>query len=55
MPKYTAVLSKLAERQLNKLSDHIAEPIIVAITNLEENPRPIGSKKLKGRDVVEFE
>lgn len=50
MPKYTAVLSKLAEKQLNKLSDHIAEPIIVAITNLEENPRPIGYKKLKGRD-----
>ena len=40
----------MAEKQLDKLSDHIAAPIIVAITNLEENPRPIGYKKLKGRD-----
>ena len=27
MPKYTAVLSKKAQKQLDKLSDHIAEPI----------------------------
>jgi len=45
MPKYKAVLSKLAEKQLDKLSDHIAEPIIVAIANLEEISRPIGCKK----------
>lgn len=50
MPKYTVVLSKKAQKQLDKLSDHIAEPIFEAITGLEENPRPQGYKKLKGRD-----
>ena len=50
MPNYTAVLSKKAQKQLDKLSDNIAEPILEAIAGLEENPRPAGYKKLKGRD-----
>ena len=50
MPDYTAVLTKKAQKQLDKLSDNIAEPIIDAIAGLEENPRPVGYKKLKGRD-----
>jgi mRNA interferase RelE/StbE len=50
MPNYTAVLSKKAQKQLDKLSDNIAEPIIDAIAGLEEDPRPTGYKKLKGRD-----
>ena len=50
MPNYTAVLSKKAQKQLDKLSDNIAQPILEAIAALEENPRPQGYKKLKGRD-----
>jgi mRNA interferase RelE/StbE len=50
MSKYTAVLSKKAQKQLDKLPDNIAEPIFNAIFELEENPRPAGNKKLKGRD-----
>ena len=50
MPKYTAVLTKKAQKQLDKLSDNIAEPILEAIADLEENPRPQGYIKLKGRD-----
>jgi mRNA interferase RelE/StbE len=50
MPKYTAVLSKKAQKQLDKLSDHIAKPILEAIADLETNPRPQGYKKLKGRN-----
>lgn len=50
MSKYTAVLSKKAQKQLDKLPDNIAEPIFDAIIELEENPRPAGNKKLKGRD-----
>jgi len=50
MLRYTAVLSKNAQKQLDKLSDNIAEPIIDAIADLEENPRPVGCKKLKGRN-----
>ena len=47
MPNYTAVLSKKAQKQLDKLSDNIAEPILEAIAGLEENPRPASYKKLK--------
>lgn len=50
MSKYAVVLSKKAQKQLDKLSDHIAEPIFEAIVGLEENPRPKGYIKLKGRD-----
>ena len=50
MSSYIVVLSKKAQKQLDKLSDHIAEPILNAITDLENNPRPAGFKKLKGRD-----
>lgn len=48
MPNYTILLSKKAEKQLDKLSDHITEPIIQSIASLEFNPRPNGYKKLKG-------
>ena len=50
MPNYVIVLSKKAQKQLDKLSDNIADPILEAITNLGENPKPKGCKKLKGRD-----
>lgn len=50
MAKYTVLLSLKAQKQLDKLSDNIAEPIIQAISELEKNPRPAGCKKLKGRD-----
>jgi mRNA interferase RelE/StbE len=49
MPKYVAVLSKMAQKQLDKLPDNIAVPILESIGYLEENPRPQGYKKLKGR------
>lgn len=47
---YTVILSKKAQKQLDKLSDKIAEPILEAISSLKENPRPQGYKKLKGRE-----
>ncbi len=50
MFKYTVLLSKKAQKQLDKLSDNIAEPIFESISKLEENPRPHGYIKLKGRD-----
>jgi len=49
MPKYIAVLSKKAQKQLDKLTDNIADPIIKTIAALEDNPRPLGYKKLKNR------
>lgn len=50
MLNYTIVLSNKAQKQLDKLSDAIAEPILEAIGALESNPRPYGCKKLKGRE-----
>jgi mRNA interferase RelE/StbE len=50
MLKYTIVLTKKAKKQLDKLPDNIAEPIIQTIATLEFNPRPTGCKKLKGRE-----
>lgn len=50
MANYTAVLSKKAQKQLDKFSNHIANPILDAIADLEENPRPVGNKKLKDRE-----
>lgn len=50
MPSYTIFLTKKAHKQLDKLTNNIAEPIIEAISNLENEPRPNGSIKLKGRD-----
>jgi mRNA interferase RelE/StbE len=50
MLNYTIHLSKNAQKQLDKLSDTIAEPILKAILDLEQEPRPLGNKKLKGRD-----
>jgi mRNA interferase RelE/StbE len=50
MQHYTVSLTKKAQKQLDKLSDEIVEPILEAISNLEENPRPVGYKKLKGRN-----
>jgi len=52
MPDYAVVLSKKAQKQLDKLSDKIAKHILGAIGSLEENPRPQGYKKLKGRYVT---
>ncbi len=50
MSNYTIVLSKRAQKQLDKLSDNIAFPIIEQIKLLEINPKPNGVKKLKGRE-----
>ena len=49
MANYIIVLSKKAQKQLDKLSNNIAKPIFEAIMALEKSPRPSGFKKLKGR------
>lgn len=50
MPEYNLVISKTAQKQLDKLTDNIADPLIEAIQNLAYEPRPHGCIKLKGRD-----
>jgi len=48
MSNYTIVLSKKSLKQLDKLSDSIAFPVLEQIALLATNPRPNGVKKLKG-------
>jgi mRNA interferase RelE/StbE len=50
MPDYTVVLSRKVQKQLDYFSDNIANPILQAIAKLEEDPRPSGCKKLRGRE-----
>ena len=48
MSQYKVVVSKSAVKELSKQSSAINNRIIKAALNLSENPRPQGSKKLKG-------
>ncbi len=48
MKSYCVVLSKTAEKNLNKLPNLIIAQIITVLKNLENEPRPVGCKKLKG-------
>jgi len=50
MHVYKITISKVAQKQLDKLQDSLAERLITAIYTLMNNPRPAGYKKLKGRD-----
>ena len=49
MANYQVVLTRTAQKQLDKLSDLIAGPLLDVIQELTQNPRPPGCKKLKGR------
>jgi mRNA interferase RelE/StbE len=42
---YSIDFSKKAQKKLDKLSDSIANPILSAIGNLSDNPRPQGLYK----------
>ena len=50
MSEYFIVLSRKAQKQLDKLENPIAKPIIQAIGELARNPRPNGCIKLTDRD-----
>jgi mRNA interferase RelE/StbE len=49
MAKYRVEINKKARKSLDKLSDFIVAPVLSAIHNLAEDPRPQGYRKLKGR------
>lgn len=46
---YKVEINKVARKKLDKMSDSIVAPLLKAIYNLAENPKPQGYKKLKGR------
>ncbi len=47
---YTVVIPKPVQKQLDNLSDEMRERVIEKVVLLSEDPRPPGSKKLKGFD-----
>ena len=49
MAEYIIVLTKTAQKQLDKLPNSIADKLLDAIEALAVDPRPEGCKKLKGR------
>jgi mRNA interferase RelE/StbE len=49
MAKYRVEINKKARKSLDKLSDFIVAPVLIAINDLADNPRPQGYRKLKGR------
>jgi mRNA-degrading endonuclease RelE of RelBE toxin-antitoxin system len=48
MGRYKVTLSKSAAKELSKLFPPVTNKIIRVISDLTDNPRPAGSKKLKG-------
>ncbi len=48
MKQYQLVFSKSAEKDLKKLSIQLIAKILPVLLSLEDEPRPIGCKKLKG-------
>lgn len=48
--KYTVEITSSAQRQFKKLSENIQSHLIPKILSLEENPRPVGVKKLQAFD-----
>ncbi len=47
---YTVLLKKSAEKELGILPTNIHDRLVERLVALKEDPRPIGSKKLRGRE-----
>lgn len=50
MPKYTVVITQSVQKYLQKSPKKISERLESAMLSLENNPRPHGYIKLKGRE-----
>ena len=50
MAKYIVYVTKSVQKVLGKMPESIAERLENVMLGLEDNPRPIGYKKLKGRE-----
>jgi mRNA interferase RelE/StbE len=48
--RYQVILTKSAQKELDRLPDDKVNRILARLTGLETNPRPADVKKLKGRD-----
>jgi len=50
MAAYDVFLKRPAEKELKRLPDDLHDRIVAILQSLKENPRPVGIKKLSGRD-----
>ncbi len=48
--KYLVIITRTVQKTLSKLPSPIATKLESAMLKLEDNPRPPGCKKLKGRE-----
>jgi mRNA interferase RelE/StbE len=48
--KYLVIITRTVQKALSKLPNKIASKLESAMLKLEDNPRPPGCKKLKGRE-----
>ena len=48
--KYEVILKRSAEKELDRLSGSVCERVTRRLEELEENPRPMGIKKLTDED-----
>ena len=48
MPQFRVVLKKSAEKEFSVLDAKLQERILDVLSQLEEDPRPIGARKLNG-------
>ena len=47
---YQVILKRSAEKELDALRGTVHKRMVAHLLALEENPRPIGSKKLQGQE-----
>ena len=47
--KFQVILPRSVQKQLDRLADDVTRRILARLRELEDNPRPAGVKKLKGR------
>ena len=48
MPRFTILIKPSARKELEGLSDQLVSRIVPKIEKLTENPRPAGTRKLRG-------
>jgi mRNA interferase RelE/StbE len=48
--RYQVILPKSVQKELDRLPDEIENRILARLADLETNPRPTDTKKLKGRN-----
>lgn len=49
-PSHTVRLKRSAEKEMDRLPEQVFDRVVAAISALEDEPRPRGSRKLRGTE-----